>query len=844
MLRIVEELHDCLEVLAAAPPAPWKERVAALRGLQALAESDDVYESAARQQRLAQELAREAPVLVGLIQDSRPATVRQACTTIESLAESLQAAFDPLVLPLLPPLLLVAAGASPAVARAAEGGVLTVVRCCAAPRKTWLLGWGAAGLASGGWEDSPEFRSAPEVCVRRQSLWLVLMLLELSEADDEILVEGIAQQISDALECAEHSKRAETRAIGQHARTVLQRRLVRTGHAPAAPGFRRSPPRPRARAPASSKARRAGAGLSSAWYESYVSPYEQGVLRQVDAGPAPPRRRDSVARERLTERCEHGSPTVHLHGAAASVVSTASSAWAPSACGAEQPLPGEALAIEEPGAAASAFSDASSPAKGESRAAEIQRQMAEARLAAAREELTKLRAQATGHKTEQEHANEPAPAPPQEQEQEQQQEQEEEQQQQSPLIRPELDQRRGAQRTAEEPHCAENLDDNWLGMPSWAEALGIRHAGTDSEGEDAPACHTAAVAQPREKERRRGPVLGLVQEPARDEQHEGARGPPRRQTSLSRRAAEESSPLPHWDIAPPKPSPPTDSAMFSDQQWVRPVSSPTDGVPVAHVALSRVEREAGNRGKRQKRKKKRRKDAAAGARSVPYARQYTRRLLRDRRERERRETGELDDASESDAEEAETAGEQVLPPSAWALAPGRPGIPQPKPGAGVHRDSAAPTARGDRTHAADSTTGTKRLSRYLGQLTESTRAMARSSMEHTGAGPGRNANRGAKGSGTAAGSGAAQALLASLHSHPQAVELLQGWGVSEPNDLGLLDEIDLSQLAKHCPKVRCLSSGGIPSLRFKFNIWCTGDFPQAGVRVVWSTGCAAGTWTR
>ena len=38
-MRIVEELHDCLEVLAAAPPAPWKERVAALRGLQALAES-------------------------------------------------------------------------------------------------------------------------------------------------------------------------------------------------------------------------------------------------------------------------------------------------------------------------------------------------------------------------------------------------------------------------------------------------------------------------------------------------------------------------------------------------------------------------------------------------------------------------------------------------------------------------------------------------------------------------------------------------------------------------------------------------------------------------------------
>ena len=47
------------------------------------------------------------------------------------------------------------------------------------------------------------------------------MLLELAEADSEVDVEALARQISDALDVAELSKRAETRAIGQHGETTL-----------------------------------------------------------------------------------------------------------------------------------------------------------------------------------------------------------------------------------------------------------------------------------------------------------------------------------------------------------------------------------------------------------------------------------------------------------------------------------------------------------------------------------------------------------------------------------------------------------------------------------------------
>lgn len=191
-------------------------QVQALRELQAIAEGDSVYSSAQRQQQLADELFPELPTIAALVQDRRPSTARQACTTVESLAESLQEAFDPFIVPLLPSLLVVASSSTPALARSAESGVITVMRSCTAERKTALLCWAAGGLATGIWEEAPHFRSTPDAIVRRQSLWLVLMLLELAEADNEVEVEALARQLSDALDIAELSKRAETRAIGQH----------------------------------------------------------------------------------------------------------------------------------------------------------------------------------------------------------------------------------------------------------------------------------------------------------------------------------------------------------------------------------------------------------------------------------------------------------------------------------------------------------------------------------------------------------------------------------------------------------------------------------------------------
>ena len=61
-------------------------QVQALRELQAIAEGDSVYSSAQRQQQLSDELHPELPALAALVQDRRPVTARQACTTIESLA--------------------------------------------------------------------------------------------------------------------------------------------------------------------------------------------------------------------------------------------------------------------------------------------------------------------------------------------------------------------------------------------------------------------------------------------------------------------------------------------------------------------------------------------------------------------------------------------------------------------------------------------------------------------------------------------------------------------------------------------------------------------------------------
>ncbi len=201
-------------------------QVQALRELQAIAEGDSVFSSAQRQQQLADELLPELPTLAALVQDRRPATARQACATVESLAESLQEAFDPLIVPLLPSLLVVASSSTPALARSAEGGVITIMRSCTAERTTALLCWAAGGLATGIWEEAPEFRSTPDAIVRRQSLWLVLMLLELAEADNEVDVEALARQLSDALDIAELSKRAETRAIGQHGEFALLMLIV------------------------------------------------------------------------------------------------------------------------------------------------------------------------------------------------------------------------------------------------------------------------------------------------------------------------------------------------------------------------------------------------------------------------------------------------------------------------------------------------------------------------------------------------------------------------------------------------------------------------------------------
>jgi hypothetical protein len=52
------------------------------------------------------------------------------------------------------------------------------------------------------------------------------MLLELAEADNEVDVEALARQLSDALDIAELSKRAETRAIGQHGEFALLMLIV------------------------------------------------------------------------------------------------------------------------------------------------------------------------------------------------------------------------------------------------------------------------------------------------------------------------------------------------------------------------------------------------------------------------------------------------------------------------------------------------------------------------------------------------------------------------------------------------------------------------------------------
>ena len=422
-----------------------------------------MYSSAPRQQQLADELWPEVSTLVALVQATRPATARQACTTVESLAESLQEAFDPLALPLLPPLLLVASGSTPAVARAAEGCVITIVRSCGPQRKTALLCWAAAGLASGGWEEAPDFRSAPDAIVRRQSLWLVLMLLELAEADDAVEIEALARQLSDALDIAELSKRAETRAIGQHARTVLQRRLARSGHAPVAPNFSRAQPqRAASRVKAAAASRSAtstrrfdplrsvvGSSVRPSFYESYVSPYDQGLLRQkgCDAPPPPRRRQSNASASESAGGMVPGSGFMQSMGPQAAADMTAMS----SATGGLRTT-GALFAAQEEDPRAGREEERSQTRR--MQAVEARRFSAEEQLAAARRELLEFRAQA------------------------------------------EVGRRAAAEAQQVKSHVASSAAaEDWAGLPSWSQALGL----PASETQLSPA---AAQQLPRVSSRR------------------------------------------------------------------------------------------------------------------------------------------------------------------------------------------------------------------------------------------------------------------------------------------------------------------------------------------------------
>jgi hypothetical protein len=103
-----------------------------------------------------------------------------------------------------------------------------------------------------------------------------------------------------------------------------------------------------------------------------------------------------------------------------------------------------------------------------------------------------------------------------------------------------------------------------------------------------------------------------------------------------------------------------------------------------------------------------------------------------------------------------------------------------------------------------------KLARYLGQLTDSTRTLAGASTGTAAAGKMDSAVRGGgmpsksgKKSAPAAGPdlSAARALLEKLQTYPEVKSILDGLGVGDASDLGLLDEYDLACLAKHCPKV-------------------------------------------
>lgn len=186
--QLARELDVVFEALT-DPDATWAAQATALRDLQDVVQSDLVWNSLERQAQLATTvLELMGGVLSAFVKDTRSAVARAACTTVESLSETLGGALDPLcdVRPmlyfcaisqldmtaayaapqlLLPPLLLQASSPTPAVGRCAEGAVVALVRNCGAKQAASLIRWSCGGIRNGYWA---QYRSASKTQVRRQ----------------------------------------------------------------------------------------------------------------------------------------------------------------------------------------------------------------------------------------------------------------------------------------------------------------------------------------------------------------------------------------------------------------------------------------------------------------------------------------------------------------------------------------------------------------------------------------------------------------------------------------------------------------------------------------------------
>jgi hypothetical protein len=172
--------------------AEWPHRVAAMQQLNQLAASGT---SPAQVAYFAVRLQR---ALERQVRDARPAVACQACGLVAQLAQSLHRRFNGCAQQLLPVLLQAAGSHARLVARAAAGAVLAVVRW-AAWDKTALLCWAANGVLTACW---PSHRDIPVAVVERQSLWLLLLLLETAVVADGLRVVGAAQPVAKALQFA------------------------------------------------------------------------------------------------------------------------------------------------------------------------------------------------------------------------------------------------------------------------------------------------------------------------------------------------------------------------------------------------------------------------------------------------------------------------------------------------------------------------------------------------------------------------------------------------------------------------------------------------------------------